>query len=128
MPKTKEFLLRWAPAIALMLIIFAFSSRPSSSLPDFAWADRLVKKGGHMLGYAALALAYWYGLDWRRGKQPLAWLLAIAYAVTDEFHQAFVPGRTPSAFDILFFDNLGALLALFAYTSYRARASSSKPQ
>jgi VanZ family protein len=97
MPKTKEFLLRWAPTIALMLIIFAFSSRPSSSLPDFAWADRLVKKGSHMLGYAALALAYWHGLGSRRGRQPLAWLLAIAYAVTDEFHQSFVPGRTPSA-------------------------------
>ncbi len=65
-----------------------------------------------MLGYGLLALAYWYGLDLVRGKKWLAWGLAICYAITDEIHQAFVPGRHPSLFDVFFFDNLGAFLGL----------------
>ena len=68
-----------------------------------------------MLGYGLLALAYWRGLDLARGKEWLAWGLAICYAITDEIHQAFVPGRHPSAVDILLFDNLGAILGLILW-------------
>ncbi len=45
-----------------MAIIFAFSSTPGKDLPNFGVLDFLVKKGGHMLGYGLLALAYWRGL------------------------------------------------------------------
>lgn len=96
-----------------MSVIFLFSSQPSEKLPDLGWADRFFKKGGHMLGYGLLALAYWHGLGWDRGKRPIAWLLAILYAGTDEFHQSFVAGRNPSAWDVVVFDNLGALFALW---------------
>lgn len=65
-----------------------------------------------MVGYGMLALAYWHGWNLEPGKKWLAWGLAIGYAITDEIHQSFVPGRHPSAMDILFFDNLGAFLGL----------------
>lgn len=119
--KFKQLLRAWGPALVVMLVIFVFSSRPSTSLPDFAWADRLVKKGGHMLGYGLLALAYWRGFGWRTDHRPFAWLLAISYALTDEFHQAFVPGRTPSLLDVLLFDGTGAWIALLAYGYYSRR-------
>jgi len=61
-PQTATFLRHWLPAIIVMAAIFVFSSIPSYELPDFAWADTLIKKGGHMLGYGLLALAYWWGL------------------------------------------------------------------
>lgn len=96
-----------------MSVIFLFSSQPSEKLPDFGWADRLFKKGGHMLGYGLLALTYWHAFGWEKGKRPLAWLLAVLYAGTDEFHQSFVAGRNPSVWDVVIFDNLGALLALW---------------
>lgn len=96
-----------------MLAIFLFSSQPSDKLPDFAWADRIVKKGGHMLGYGLLALTYWHGFGWEKGRRPLAWLLAVLYAGTDEFHQSFVAGRNPSVWDVLLFDNLGAMTTLW---------------
>jgi VanZ family protein len=105
-------LFRWLPAIVLMLVIFLFSAQPSENLPDFEWLDRVVKKGGHMLGYALLALAYWWALGFRRDRRWQAWILALVYAATDEWHQSFVPGRSPSVWDVLIFDNLGALLAL----------------
>ena len=103
---------KWLPSLLVMGLIFWFSSQPSSNLPNFAWADKVLKKGGHMLGYAMLAWSYWFALDLHPNKRWLAWLLAILYAVTDEYHQSFVTGRYPSAWDVFMFDNLGALLAL----------------
>jgi len=52
----------------MMLVIFLFSARPSSDLPNFGWADTIVKKGGHVIGYALLAWSYWHMFDYRRGK------------------------------------------------------------
>jgi len=104
---------KWIPAVFVMVIIFWFSSQPSSELPNFDWADKIVKKGGHMLGYALLAWSYWYAMHLQPHKRKLAWLLAILYALTDEYHQSFVTGRYPSAFDVLVFDNLGALSSLW---------------
>lgn len=97
----------------MMLVIFLFSAQPSSNLPDFDWLDRAVKKGGHIFGYALLALAYWRGLQFRADKRRVAWLLALLYAVSDEFHQSFVSGRGASMWDVMLFDNLGALIALW---------------
>lgn len=105
----------------MMIVIFLMSSRTSSELPNFHWADAIVKKGGHMLGYALLAVLYWRAFDLQKGKRWVAWLFAILYAVTDEFHQSFVPGRHPSIWDILIFDNGGALLSLWLADQYGKR-------
>jgi VanZ family protein len=45
-------------------------------------------------------------------KGWLAWLFAVLYAATDEFHQSFTPGRHASFEDVLIYDNLGAYLAV----------------
>ncbi|PWH12025.1 MAG: hypothetical protein DDG60_15180 [Anaerolineae bacterium] len=103
-------ILRWLPALILMAVIFALSSTPSTDLPNYGFWDALVKKGGHVAGYTLLSLSYWYGLGFDPQKGWLAWLLAVLYAITDEVHQAFTPGRTPSATDVLVFDAFGALL------------------
>ena len=105
-------LLRWFPCALLMAVIFAFSSLPSHSLPDYGSWDTLVKKAGHMAGYGLLAVAFWYPLGWRRNAWLLALLLAAAYALGDEFHQSFVPGRHASWLDALVIDPAGALLGL----------------
>lgn len=111
--KFKQIVPRWLPALLVMSVIFIFSSQPSERLPDFSWADRIVKKGGHMLGYGLLALSYWNVLRWDGKKRPLAWLFAVLYAATDELHQSFVSGRNASVWDVLVFDNLGALISLW---------------
>jgi len=103
----------------MMLLIFLVSAQPSSQLPSFDWADGLVKKGGHAVGYAILALLYWRALDFKDSKRGVAWLLAVLYAVTDEFHQSFVPGRHPDVLDVLIFDNFGALISLWLINRYR---------
>ena len=101
-----------------MLVIFLFSAQPSSDLPIFGWADSIVKKGGHAIGYALLALSYWRGLDFKEQKRWLAWLLAMLYALSDEYHQSFVPGRFASLWDVIIFDNPGALISLWLANKY----------
>jgi VanZ family protein len=109
---TKKTLLRWLPAVVIMAIIFGLSAVPSNEMTRFGFWDTLVQKGGHMLGYGVLALAYWYGLRFDSRRGWLALLLAVFYALTDEFHQSFVPGRHPSWVDALGFDSGGAAIAL----------------
>jgi VanZ family protein len=108
----KNWAYRWGPAVLIMAVIFAFSSRPSADLPDFGNWDHFMKKAAHALGYGLLALAYWRGWGFERSKKWFAWGLAICYAVSDEFHQGFVAGRHPSLLDVLVFDNVGAIVGL----------------
>jgi len=109
---------KWLPALFVMGLIFWFSNHPSNELPNFDWADKLIKKTGHVVVYAMLAGSYLYALDMRVDKSWLAWLLAILFAATDEYHQAFVPGRHPSVWDVLIFDNFGALISLWLANKY----------
>lgn len=51
-----------------MAIIFWFSAQPGDNLPDFDWADKIVKKTGHMLGYGILTFSYWYALGMNEKK------------------------------------------------------------
>ena len=96
-----------------MAIIFISSATPAKNLHNFGSFDYLVKKGGHMVGYGLLALSYWHGFKWDKKLIWLAWFIAVIYAITDEFHQSFVPGRHPSPWDVILFDSTGAAIALF---------------
>jgi len=116
MSKSKEILYSWGPALLVMAAIFAFSSTPGNDLPNFGGFDFSVKKAGHMLGYGLLALSYWRGLGFNKKRIWFAWLLSIAYAATDEFHQSFVAGRHPSPVDVLLFDGVGAGIALWIWS------------
>lgn len=74
-----------------------------------------------MLGYSMLAWAFWYALDMRPRNRWFAWLLAILYAITDEYHQSFVTGRYPSVWDVIVFDNLGALISIWLLHLYQEK-------
>jgi len=95
----------------MMLAIFAFSSIPSNSMPTFDWADLLIKKSAHALGYGLLALAYLYAFRCDSSKWKTAWFLAFLYAISDELHQSFVIGRHASIIDVAI-DSAGAAIAL----------------
>ena len=128
--KLHAFIRRWGPALLVMVTIFAFSATPVDDLPRFGLVDLLVKKGGHMAGYALLALACLRGFDTRtwnkisstgRHSFWLAFGLTLAYALTDELHQVFTPGRHASLMDVGV-DAAGAALALWvANVSARLR-------
>jgi VanZ family protein len=103
---------RYLPAVVMMFLIFIFSATPGSDLPNAGIFDYFFKKGGHMLGYALLAGSYWRAVqryDWRGMKLSIG--LTFLYAVSDEFHQLFTPGRHSSPLDVAI-DLLGASLGL----------------
>lgn len=109
----KTWLLRWGPAVVIMALIFIASGTPGDELPRFGVLDLFAKKGGHIAGYALLALSYLRGLT-RGGRVNrrmlvLAVVLSGLYAASDEFHQSFTPGRTSSAVDVGI-DTTGAAL------------------
>lgn len=68
-----------------------------------------------MIGYGLLALSYFHWLRYNKKYYWLAWLMTLLYALTDEFHQSFVAGRNASVFDVMVFDNLGAVFGLWLY-------------
>jgi VanZ family protein len=117
------WLRRWGPSLVMMALIFVASATPGSDVPKFGIWDFSVKKGGHMLGYALLGASYLRGLAfaWGTHRRTLvpAIVLAALYAVTDEFHQSFTPGRTPSAVDVGI-DTIGAALGTGVFAWIRS--------
>jgi VanZ family protein len=117
-----DWIKRWGPAILFMSVIFLFSATPGKELPEFGGWDLLAKKGGHMLGYALLASAYYYAVT--KSKSParlhfiLALCMAVLYAGSDEFHQRFVPGRNPSLVDVGI-DAIGGLIGIAVFSLVR---------
>jgi len=119
-------LLRWLPALALMATIFTLSSMPASRLPHFGPFDLWIKKGGHATGYALLALAYAYALPSRLSlayRLSLGFIMAVLFALSDEFHQSFVEGRTSSLRDVGI-DAAGAAAALLTAGFYSSNSRS----
>lgn len=111
----RPFLVRWGPALFLMSLIFILSSIPSRSLPDFGTHDLLVKKLSHAAGYALLAASiYWGWGSYDLRNMCLAWVLTLVYAISDELHQSFVPGRMSSLVDVGI-DAAGAIAGVLAY-------------
>jgi VanZ family protein len=119
----RKGLLRWLPAVLVMAAIFGFSSIPSREMPALGIWDAIIQKGGHVLGYAILALTYWYALRSNKPHWLLALFLSVVYALSDEFHQSFIPGRHAGLADVLVFDTGGAVIALgLAYWWWQKRA------
>ena len=102
---------RWAVVILWMGVIFWFSAQPKDAL-RFGQST-LVSKLAHVIEYAIQA---WL-IQWARGGRNrqrvewLSWLIAVLYAATDEFHQSFTPGRTPSVTDVMI-DSFGAAIGV----------------
>lgn len=105
---------RLLTVLAWMGVIFALSSRSKLPRPPGLGPD-LVGIVGHFTVYAVLAALLWWALPRRDGEPwqrvALAFVGAVAYGVSDEWHQSFVPGRDPALFDLAV-DALGAASAL----------------
>lgn len=109
-----------------MGVIFFLSGQPAGNLPFFGEYDVLIKKLGHATGYALLGLAYYYALPPRLRvgyRWTLALLMAVLFALSDEFHQSFVEGRNSSLVDVLI-DTAGAGIALTLAVFYSSNSSS----
>jgi len=136
-----------------MVVIFTASSDAQSSVhssrilaPLLRWLFRqitaariedinfLFRKCCHLAEYAALALLLWRALNQSKNKlSPWSWprfggtlLIVFLYATTDEFHQVFVPTRTPRIHDVVI-DTIGGAIGLLALWIFHFRRKP-KPQ
>ena len=110
-----RFLWHWMPPVAWMALIFFLSAQPDLPSAPGPWLDTLLKKTGHALSYGVLSWLYWRAL--RQRFQATATLrvvsasLALAYALSDEYHQTLVPGRDGRLWDVVI-DGSGAVVAM----------------
>ena len=133
----RSFLKYWLPPFIWLGVIFVGSTEVMSAeqtsrflVPFLRWLDPQIsfatiaaihfalRKLGHLTEYAIFAALLWRALRCGTCLQAkmsilflLVWLAAAIFAVTDEFHQSFVPSRTASPIDIMI-DICGAMIGL----------------
>lgn len=118
MCKLKQFIWFQGPAIAWALAIFIQSSISYIEVLNlgFDWQDKFY----HAIEYGILAffirraLIYQPNLIVQRYANWLTIAIASIYAVSDEIHQYFVPGRSADLSDVLA-DVIGATLVSSIY-------------
>ena len=96
----------WLPVVLWAGLIFTLSSIPDLGTGLGGW-DLVLRKTAHAAEFAVLGLLLARAI----GHELPALILGIAYAVTDELHQAFVPGRLGSVWDLLL-DSVGVALGV----------------
>jgi VanZ family protein len=127
----------WVPVLIWLCVIFIGSTDVMSAeqtsrflVPFLRWLKPdilpeaieqiqfFVRKLGHISEYAVLAVFLWRALRWGinlRMKMSIlvvvVWFVCSIFAATDEFHQSFIPSRTPSPHDVMI-DICGAVVGL----------------
>lgn len=103
----------WVPVVLWLGVIFLLSAQPS--LPPMpSLPHDLLSRAGHFGEYLVLGwlLTRTAGAEPSRRRLLALLVVAVAYAVSDEFHQSFVPNRT-AAIDDAVVDVLGAVAGMF---------------
>jgi len=92
--------------------------KPDISAEALAQIHFVVRKLGHIFEYALLAMLLWRAVrsatNLRMKKSIVfvaVWLACGVFAVSDEFHQSFMPSRTAASSDVLI-DICGATIGL----------------
>lgn len=134
-------ILSWMAVIVWMLIIFLLSAQVAeqSNLlstgisqaiikllgrfvpgiePELNSLNHFVRKNAHFIAYLLLGIlssnAIGRSRPRRLGNVLLALLICVLYAISDEVHQLFVPGRGGQAMDVLI-DSAGAMVGIGLY-------------
>ena len=108
-----KFLKFWFPLFLYSGIIFLLSAVPNLQALPTGGFDKIC----HAIEYALLGYLWGRALTHAspcKGQAVIFWgavLLSFLYAISDEFHQSFTPGREPRIRDVAF-DTIGASLAM----------------
>lgn len=143
----QKAILRWGMVFAWMIVIFMLSAQKSTDsdslssgitrfvlniinglLPriqiEFSAFSHFVRKSAHFIAYLILGILSLHALD--EEKNPtIAWfikalLVCVLYAMSDEFHQLYVPGRSGELRDVLL-DSTGSLVGILGSFFIRHR-------
>ena len=106
-----------------MTFIFYLSGIPSLGIGLEGHANQVSRKSIHVILYGILTLLMWFSIpkfDVSLTKKILLCaFLTIFYAIIDEIHQSFVPGRSGNAKGALF--DLIGIIAVLIWLGLRQR-------
>ena len=105
------------PLLVASAGIFYFSSLPQPPfvLTSFQWQDKVLHLAAYFAYGITIALAiHVHQSISSKKKMTLIGLIGFLYALSDEFHQSFVPGRTSELGDIIA-DWIGVISAIMLY-------------
>ncbi len=133
--------LSWGAVLLWMSLIFYLSHQPATQsdqlsigitelilqridkiLPhmdlDIEGFNHIVRKNAHFFAYSILGVlvihAHKRSSVGGHKQIMLSAIICILYAISDEVHQAFVPGRGPGVTDVLI-DSAGAIVGIWMY-------------
>lgn len=138
-PSRKQKLFGISLTAIWMAVIFALSHQPAeqsselsgsllslvlslvSLLPvtvDAEWLHFFVRKTAHFTAYFILGVLVDHTVRLFFERRSISFVLAsvisILYAISDEYHQTFIPGRSGEVRDVII-DGFGALCGIFVY-------------
>lgn len=136
--KKRMKIIRWIVVIIWMVVIYNLSSQvadesnklstgvtqvivetvekvvPSVTF-DVNKFNHIVRKNAHFFAYLLLGLLVMAVIKKRDAKSIILVLsICILYAISDELHQFFVPGRGPAVKDVLI-DSAGSIIGMILY-------------
>jgi len=144
MKRNSTVITTWIPVILWMILIFFLSAQPAlesdrlstklteiilglvnqvvpvfgSGTIDYSYMNHVLRKLAHFSLYMVLGILSARALQksGMTGWKPLmvAVLICVLYAVTDELHQVFVPGRSGQISDV-FIDSMGGSVGIFLF-------------
>jgi VanZ family protein len=145
--KQKNILIPWAAVVLWLVFIFYLSAQPvyesnmlskrvtevvvetvekvaPESKLDVNRMNHLLRKNAHffaylMLGILMMNLLGRSGVGGTKGI-VLALGICVLYAISDEVHQLFVPGRGAQVRDVLI-DSAGAIIGIRMYSIYKSK-------
>lgn len=117
----KRLIRGWLPALLWMGAIFLVSAQPTVPSVPGRW-DLILKKLMHFAAYGVLTYLYMRAMrESVSTDAPIRIIsagLALLYALSDEYHQTFVPGRNGTLVDVgIDAVGVGALILLDAWLS-----------
>jgi VanZ family protein len=145
MSHARSFVKYWLVPLVWMSLIFVGSSDsqsyehssllvepllhwlfPSMSDEHVHLIHHLIRKCAHLTEYAVLAMLLWRAVrkprtndtrPWSWREAAIAVVIVFLYASTDEFHQRFVPTRTPLVSDV-FIDTGGSAVGMIVLWAF----------
>ena len=118
-PSPPGRLLLWLPLLVGLSASFYLSSRPGRDVPHL-----MPDAVAHVVEYAVLGLLVLRAFNRGMSRRPslrvllLSILFCMGWGVSDEYHQALVPGREASLEDLVS-DFVGVLLACGLFYMFR---------
>ena len=102
----------WAPVVLWAAVIFSFSAVPDLGTGLGTW-DLVLRKIAHACEFAVLGALLLRALR----DERTAFAAGVAYAISDEVHQLFVPGRVGSPLDVAI-DSAGVAVGVLLWRRY----------